>query len=75
MVAGQLTETILQGYVNGLRCLHKLGYVHGDVEPRHLCITTGGLPAVTDLGEARALDVQGNSPKSAWMCRGIVLFI
>lgn len=72
MSAGKLDEAFLKGYLAGLRCLHGLHYVHGDIEPRHLCITASGSPAIIDLGEARALD--SNSPRAAWAYRGTVRY-
>ncbi len=70
MIAGQLNERTLQGYLEGLRCLHELGFVHCDIEPRHLCMSAEGCPAIIDLGEARALGVNSNSPRKAWTYRG-----
>ncbi len=70
VIAGQLNERNVRGYLEGLRCLHKLGYVHCDIEPRHLCMSAEGCPAIIDLGEARALDFNSDSPRKAWTYRG-----
>lgn len=70
MFVGKLDEVFLKGCLAGLRCLHGLHYVHGDIEPRHLCISASGSPAIIDLGEARALDITSDSPRAAWAYRG-----
>ena len=70
VTVGKLDEVFLKGYLAGLRCLHGLNYVHGDIEPRHLCISASGSPSIIDLGEARALDINSNSPRAAWAYRG-----
>jgi len=58
VIAGQLNERTLQGYLEGLRCLHELGFVHCDIEPRHLCMSAEGCPAIIDLGERPELGCQ-----------------
>ena len=70
VIADELTEGNVQGYLDGLRCLHNSGYVHCDIEPRHLCRSGAGRPAIIDLGEARALEFSSDSPKRAWTYRG-----
>lgn len=55
MLTDSLREEVIQGYLQRLQCLHRLGYVHGDIEPRHLCVTLDMCPAIIDLGEARTL--------------------
>lgn len=70
ILADSLNEGVIQGYLHGLRCLHSLGYVHGDIEPRHLCVTLLLRPAIIDLGEARPLGVCTGSPKKVWSYRG-----
>ncbi len=70
MVADQLNERNVREFLEGLRCLHKLGYVHCDIEPRHLCVNAEGRPAIIDLGEARALDFSRNCPRKAYPYRG-----
>ncbi len=72
---GKLDEAFLKGYLAGLRCLHGLHYVHGDIEPRHLCISASGAPAIIDLGEARALDTSSNIPRAAWAYRGTLCML
>jgi len=74
-LADALHEDVVQGYLEGLRCLHSLGYVHGDIEPRHLCITPEIRPAIIDLGEARSLGVRTDSPKKVWSYRGKAHFL
>ncbi|DBB02001.1 TPA: hypothetical protein ACH3X1_000586 [Trebouxia sp. C0004] len=69
-----LHEGVIQGYLEGMHCLHSLGYVHGDIEPRHLCITLEICPAIIDLGEARTLGVCTDSPKKVWSYRGTVRY-
>lgn len=52
--ADQVDVALVAGYVKGLQCLHRLGWVHGDVEPRHLCINpTNGCPVIIGLSKAR----------------------
>lgn len=68
--AGKLDETFVEGYLNGLRYLHGIHYVHTDVEPRHLCISASGDPSIIDLGEARKEGANSNSPRAAWTYRG-----
>ncbi len=75
VIAGQLNERTLQGYLEGLRCLHELGYVHCYIEPRHLCMSAEGCPAIIDLGEARALGVNSNSPRKARTYRGTLCIV
>ncbi len=70
VTVGKLDEVFLKGYLAGLRCLHGLHYVHGDIEPRHLCISASNSPAIIHLGEAKALDINSNSPRAAWAYRG-----
>lgn len=70
-----LHEEVIQGYLHGLHCLHSLGYVHGDIEPRHLCVTLEMCPAIIDLGEARTLGVCTDSPKKSWSYRGNAHFL
>ena len=70
ILADSLHEGVIQGYLQGLRCLHSLGYVHGDIEPRHLCVTLEICPAIIDLGEARTLGFHTDSPKKVWSYRG-----
>ncbi|KAL0048986.1 hypothetical protein WJX82_003728 [Trebouxia sp. C0006] len=67
----EFTEGNVQGYLDGLRCLHNSGYVHCDIEPRHSCRSGAGRPAIIDLGEARALEFSSDSPKRAWTYRGL----
>ena len=71
----KLDEVFLKGYLAGLRCLHGLHYVHGNIEPRHLCISASGSPAIIDLGEARALDINSNSPTAAWAYKGTLCML
>ena len=70
MLADELDETLLFGYIQGLRRLHEMKLVHGDMEPRHLCIDKQGRAAIIDFGEARALDCPSNSPRTVWDFRG-----
>ena len=75
VLADSLHEGIIHGYLQGLRCLHSLGYVHGDIEPRHLCVTLEICPAIIDLGEARPLGVHTDSPRKVWSYRGKACFL
>lgn len=70
-----LQEDVIEGYLQGLHCLHSLGYVHGDIEPRHLCMTLEMCPAIIDLGEARALGARTDSPKKSCSYRGNAHFL
>ena len=70
ILADSLYEGVIQGYLQGLRCLYSLGYVHGDIEPRHLCVTLEVCPAIIDLGDARPLGVRTDNPKTVWSYRG-----
>ncbi|KAK9810719.1 hypothetical protein WJX73_002489 [Symbiochloris irregularis] len=51
--SGQLTRGILQGYLDGLACLHDQGRLHGDVQPRHMCLDEHLNATIIVLGEAR----------------------
>ncbi len=52
-----------------------MAYTMCMVTLRHLCISASGSPAIIDLGEARALDTNSNSPRAAWAYRGTLCML
>lgn len=52
--------TIMRDCLNGLRALHSMGVVHGDLRPANLMLQPDGSTKIIDLGSAV---VQGETPR------------
>jgi serine/threonine-protein kinase len=50
------TLDIIEQVANGLKCAHDKGFIHRDIKPDNIMITSDGVPKVADFGLAKSLE-------------------
>ena len=59
----QFARTIVMSVLNGLMALHNAGYIHRDIDPSNIMVTSNGHIKLIDLGLARQMSTNITSNK------------
>ena len=60
--------TIAAGIASGMAYIHKLGFIHRDIRPANILVSSNYVPKIGDMGIARVFEESGNNKATLIGC-------